>query len=87
MRLEPAEHEPTQRAEDLPPVQILRVGTPPGDTLVSVEQVVTCTDPGHRRVTTETPGAHAQPPQILDRISDMCEFPIENGFGAAGSDQ
>ena len=36
---------------------------------------------------TKAPGAAAEPPQILDRIPDMREFPIQNRRNSFGVDE
>src|SRR5262245_29142433 len=78
--LEQREDSPAEIPEELPEAQRVRVDRVPGGALVGLEQLVAPPDTAAGElVVSEAPRADAQPAQILDRIADVRELPVEHG--------
>src|SRR5206468_2509929 len=71
-RLADADDPPAQVTEQLPPVDCLPVDRAAPGLLVGLEQLLPLADAAHGPVVVaETPGAHADPRQVLHRIADV----------------
>ena len=42
---------------------------------------------GHREIAAEAPGPHARPAQVLHRVAEVGQFPVDDGMQAVGTDQ
>ena len=86
-RLHLADDAPLQRPEDLPEVEVRRVHGPPGCVGVHREQLFGGAEAARAPVdVAEPPRLHAEPPEILDRVAEMRELPVEDGAQALGPD-
>lgn len=77
--LQRADHPPAQRAQDLPPVRRLTIDGGAAGSLVGIVEDVAFGQPGHREAVPEAPGPHAEPSEVLERVSEVGEFPVEHG--------
>src|SRR5207237_4043989 len=77
---------PLQGAEALPPADDVWVHGAPRGPLVGTEEAVTLAEAADGMVDAEAPGFDAQPSQVLHRITDVGELPVEHGAQAVGPD-
>ena len=74
-----ADHAPLQRAERDPVAQRVFVDRAPARGLVRVEQLGDVAEAADELVDhAEPPRLHAQPSEILDRIAEVRELPVEH---------
>src|SRR5690606_15374369 len=55
----------------LPPAQLLRVGSPSSNLLVSLEKLLTSANSRYRQGGSEAPYLGTQPPEIFDGVAPM----------------
>src|SRR5262245_55180845 len=78
---------PAERAEDLPEARLHRIDRQPPGALVSSVQLLALRKSSHRKLAAKTPGRHAQPAEVLERISNMHQLPIEHCDQTVAVDQ
>ena len=62
------------------------IGTDAARLLVGVEQLVVATEAGDRRTTAEPPCLHAQPAEVLHRIAQVRQLPVDHRPEPIGTD-
>ena len=85
-RLHDADDAPLQRAERLPPSHDVGIDFRPRRRRVGVEQVLVLTEPTHRLRRAEPPRPYAQPAEVLQRVADVRDLPVEHGPQAVRTD-
>src|SRR5436190_2065170 len=88
LRLHPADDRPLPVAKQLPPSQRFHRVTParrigikarPSLQFVETQQLLARAQSSRReRIVAETPGAHAEPAEIFERVADMAKLPVEH---------
>ena len=73
-----ADHPPLQGAEHLPPVQLGGVDRAAARRLVGGEQLLAAAEPAGRVGRAEAPRPHAEPAEVLDRVAEVGELPVEH---------
>ena len=84
--LEDADDPPLERAEHLPPVQRGPVDHLARRGLVGADELVDRPEPADPGLGPEAPGAHAQPAEVLERIAEVGQLPVEDGAQPVGPD-
>ena len=84
--LEHAPDAPTQRLLDEPPVQRVAIDGPPARGLVRGDELVDRPEPADLERFTEAPGLETEPGEILERVADVDEFPVDDRVQAGRSD-
>src|ERR1700688_2423338 len=80
------DYAPAQIAEDLPEARRFRIDIGAAGFFVSAEEILAGAEAADRLlIVAETPGAHAHPSDVLHRIAEMRQFPIENRAHAFGA--
>src|SRR2546426_12683569 len=75
---------PLEIPHHLPVGERLRGDVPPGELVVALEVGLQDTDAAERQiVSAEAPGAHTWPCEILGRVADVRELPVEHVLEAA----
>src|SRR5947208_15325858 len=86
-RLHHADDRPLAVPEHLPPAHRRRVDGRAAGARVGGEELLALAEAADRlRVRAEAPRAHAEPAQILHRIADVGELPVEHGAQALGTE-
>ena len=86
-RLHDAHHAPLEGAERLPPAQGVEVDRPAAGRLVGRRQLLPGGDPAGRQRRAEPPGPHAEPPEVLHRVAEVGELPVEDRPQPVGTDE
>src|SRR3984957_3414680 len=77
---------PAQIAEDFPEARRLRIDCGAASIFVSSEEILASAQSSDRfLIIAETPGAHAHPTDVLHRIAEMRQLPIEDRSHAFGT--
>src|SRR5215218_5131665 len=85
--LDLADHTPLQRAHRLPEAELDRVDVAPAGGPVRREQIVHGSEAADALIGhTESPRLHAQPAEVLDRVAEVRELPVEHGSDAVRAD-
>jgi hypothetical protein len=71
---------------DEPPVERLAVDRPATGRLVGGDQLVERAEPGHLQRGAEPPRLHADPRQVLERVTQVDELPVDGGREPLGTD-
>ena len=87
MSLGDADQPPAKVAEDLPPPDDVRVERPAAHLLVCRGQIVEGAHAGDPPGSAEAPGAHAEPADVLQGVSDVDQLPVEQRDQTVGVDQ
>src|SRR5213078_1015541 len=86
-RLHHADDRPLPVPEHLPPARRGRVDGRAAGARVGGEELLALAEAADRlRVRAEAPRAHAEPAQVLHRIADVGELPVEDGAQALGTE-
>ena len=70
---------PAQRAEYLPPAQLVKGDLGPARGAVCSQQLFLAAQPGGGRGRAETPRLDAEPAEVLGRVAGVDEFPVDDG--------
>src|SRR5262249_32897485 len=85
--LHDADDRPAQVAEHLPETHALRIDRAAAGVFVGGEKLFARADAADRLVVAaEAPGAYTQPAQILERVADVRELPVEDRAHAFGTE-
>src|ERR1700691_4294430 len=81
------DYAPAQIAEDLPKACRFGIDGDPAGPFVCAEEILASPEPADRLlIVAESPGAHAHPSDVLHRIAEMGQFPIEYRAHAFGTE-
>jgi len=83
--LENADDAPAERAQHFPPPQSVPIDAAGRRLFVGVDEVVDESEPAHREHRPEPPGLLAQPPEVLQGVADVGQFPIQHGPDPVGA--
>ena len=86
-RLHDADHAPLERAERLPPAQGLEVDRPAAGRLVGRRQLLAGGHAAGRQRRAEPPRPHAEPAEVLHRVAEVGQLPVEDRPQAVGADE
>src|ERR1700675_4970953 len=81
-----AHHAPAERAHDFPEFHAIRIGMTAG-CLISRKQILARTETADRFINlAKAPGIDADPAEILHRVAEMRELPVQHRAPAVGAD-
>src|SRR5262245_31113950 len=86
LRLHDRHDAPAQVAEHLPPARDRGIDRIPAGALVGREEALALAEPAHGQRRAEPPRAHAEPADVLHRIADVGQLPVDHGAQALGAD-
>ena len=86
-RLHDADHAPLERAEHLPPAQRLEVDGRAAGRLVGRRQLLPGGHAAGGQRRAEAPRPHAEPAEVLHRVAEVGELPVEDRPQPVGSDE
>src|SRR5262249_28278886 len=79
MRLSGTDHRPLDVAEGLPVADAIGVDRPAAGGLIGASEVLERADPSHGAIVVpEAPGADAEPADVLRRVSQVRELPVDH---------
>src|SRR5205823_2219796 len=73
-------------SQDLPPPHRVGIDRHAALLLVGAEEVSVVAESSDRSLDAEAPRLDAQPAEILHRVAEMGELPVEDGADAVGAD-
>src|SRR5580692_9995991 len=86
-RLTDGDYAPAQIAEDLPEARSFRIDCGAAGFFVRAKEILASAESSDRfLIVAETPGPHAHPSDVLHRIAEMRQLPIEDRSHAFGTE-